>query len=178
MQTTRALYQHVGSYFGKEGTTDDTSIVVVDILHKMPRETIEKLPKSVNLLITLSAGLDHIDTAACAERGIVVKQSGRDAITSHVVQYALAFIILGLRDALNQSGLPFPSSGWDLNWNCEGVPLTNAKIAIIGMGTIGTQLVSQIRAIAPDTDILYHVPDVFRDTDIEQKYKLRVLQRP
>lgn len=152
---------------------EDTSIVVVDILHKMPRAKIEKLPKSVKLLITLSAGLDHIDTAACAERGIVVKQSGRDAITSHVVQYALAFIILGLRDALNQSGLPFPSSGWDLNWNCEGVPLTSAKIAIIGMGVIGTQLVSQIRAIAPDTDILYHVPDVFRDNDVEAKYKLQ-----
>lgn len=152
---------------------EDTSIVVVDILHKMPREKIEKLPKSVSLLITLSAGLDHIDTAACAERGIVVKQSGRDAITSHVVEYALAFIILGLRDALNQSGLPFPSSGWDLNWNCEGIPLTNAKIAIIGMGTIATQLVSRIRAIAPDTDILYHVPDVFRDTDTEQIYKLQ-----
>ena len=155
-----------------EDKSEGTNVVVVDILTKMPKEKVETLPKTTKLLITLSAGLDHIDMKACADRGITVKQSGRDSITSHVVQYGLALIILGLRDAINQIGVPFPSKGWNLNWNCEGFPLTDSKIAIIGMGVIAKELVSQIRAIAPDTHILYHVPEAFRDNDAEQKYNL------
>ena len=151
---------------------DLSSVAVVDILTKMPREKIEKLPKTVELLITLSAGLDHIDMKACKDHGIQVMQSGRDAITSHVVQYVLSFIIIGLRDALSQLSVPFPKSGWNLNWNCEGKPLTDSKIAIIGMGVIGKELVRQLRALAPDTTIMYHVPEVFRDVDAEGKYHL------
>lgn len=149
-----------------------TSVVVVDILQKMPRHKIEALPSTVELLITLSAGLDHIDLEACAERGIQVKQSGRKSITSHVVQYALAFLVLGLRDALSQLGVPFPKSGWNLNWNCEGKPLTECKIAIVGLGIIAQELVRQIRLLAPDTTILYHVPEVFRDMDAEGQHNL------
>jgi len=151
---------------------DETSVLVVDILGKMPRVKIEELPKSVELLITMSAGLDHIDLAACAERGIEVKNSGRKEITSHVVQYTLAFLILGLRDALSQLDVPFPSSGWDLNWNCEGRPLTESKIAIVGLGMIAQELVRQIRLLAPETTILYHVPELFRDINAEGRYNL------
>ena len=86
--------------------------------------------------------------------GIVVKNSGRDVIISHVVQYCLSFIIIGLRDALNQLSVPFPSSGWNLNWNCEGKPLTSATIAIIGLGFIAKNLVKEIHKVAPDARII------------------------
>jgi phosphoglycerate dehydrogenase-like enzyme/SAM-dependent methyltransferase len=155
-----------------ENLKDLSSVAVVDIITKMPREKIEKLPKTVELLITLSAGLDHIDMQACKEHGIEVMQSGRESITSHVVQYVLAFIVIGLRDALSQLSVPFPKSGWNLNWNCDGKPLTDSKIAIIGMGVIGQELVRQMRALAPDTTIMYHVPEMFRDVDAEGKYHL------
>jgi len=150
----------------------ETNIVVVDILTKMPKEKIEALPSTVELLITMSAGLDHIDCEACAAKGIVVKQSGRDAITEHVVQYALAFLILGLRDALNQISVPFPAQGWNLTWNCEGKPITDCTIAIVGLGLIAKQLVGEIRKIAPDTRIVYHVPRSMKDVDAEEKYHL------
>jgi|UPI000581A65D phosphoglycerate dehydrogenase-like enzyme/ribulose-5-phosphate 4-epimerase/fuculose-1-phosphate aldolase/SAM-dependent methyltransferase len=150
-----------------------TSIVVVDILQKMTRERIAALPDTVELLITLSAGLDHIDMQACNERGIAVQQSGRAAITSHVVQYVLAFLIIGLRDALSQLGVPFPSKGWNLNWNCQiGKPLTDSVIAVVGMGVIANELCRQIRLLAPHTRILYYVPECFRDSDAETKYNL------
>lgn len=47
----------------------DTNVVVVDILKKMPKETIDALPKTVELIITMSAGLDHIDLDACEAKG-------------------------------------------------------------------------------------------------------------
>lgn len=148
------------------------SIVVVDILTKMSRNKIEALPSSVSLLITMSAGLDHIDVRACQERGITVRQAGRNAITSHVVQYALAFLILGLRNALSQLGVPFPSQGWNLNWNIPGKPLNEARIAMIGMGTIAQELARQIRCLAPQAHILYHVREASRNAAIEAEHEL------
>ena len=47
----------------------ETNVVVVDILKKMSKEAIDALPKTVELIITMSAGLDHIDLEACEARG-------------------------------------------------------------------------------------------------------------
>ena len=148
------------------------NVVVVDILKKMPKEQIDALPSTVEVLVTMSAGLDHIDLDACKAKGIIVKQSGREAITNHVIQYTLCFITLGLRDAFNQLGVAFPSKGWNLNWNCEGKSLTSCTIAIIGLGLISKGLIEEIRKLAPDTRIIYNVPKQRRDFDFESKHKL------
>ncbi|KAL7543976.1 hypothetical protein ACHAXR_013456 [Thalassiosira sp. AJA248-18] len=157
----------------EEHETMETNVVVIDILKKMSKETIEAMPSTVELLITMSAGLDHIDLDACKAKGIVVANSGRDAITSHVVQYCLSFIIIGLRDALNQLAVPFPSSGWNLNWNCEGKPLTSSTIAIVGLGLISKALIEEIRKIAPDARIIYNTRT--RDIDFESKHNLEYI---
>jgi lactate dehydrogenase-like 2-hydroxyacid dehydrogenase/ubiquinone/menaquinone biosynthesis C-methylase UbiE len=157
----------------KEDDSTQPSVVVVDILTPMPRSKIEALPSSVSLLITMSAGLDHIDVKACHERNISVQQAGRHSITSHVAQYALAFILLGLRDALSQQGVPFPSPGWNLTWNIPGKPLEESRIALIGMGTIAKELVRQVRCLAPDTEILYHVQETSRNAATEAEYHLQ-----
>ncbi|KAK1739142.1 formate dehydrogenase [Skeletonema marinoi] len=150
----------------------EANVVVVDILKKMSKEQIDALPSTVELLITMSAGLDHIDLDACKAKGIIVKQSGRDAITNHVIQYTLCFITLGLRDAFNQLGVAFPSKGWNLNWNCEGKSLTSCTIGIVGLGLIAKGLIAEIRKLAPDTRIIYTVPKQRRDFDVESKLKL------
>lgn len=153
----------------------DLNVVVIDIITKMPKEKIEALPSTVELLVTMSAGLDHIDMEACAKKGIKVYQSGRESITEHVVQYALGFLILGLRDAMNQISVPFPSKGWNLNWNCEGKPITDCTIAVVGLGLIAKQLIELIRKIAPTTKIVYHVPACFKDVEAEEKYNLEYI---
>jgi glyoxylate/hydroxypyruvate reductase len=155
--------------------TEDTNIVVVDIMKKFTKDAVAALPPTVELLITLSAGLDHIDVEACRARGIVVKQSGRDAITSHVAQYTLGFLILGLRDALHQLGVSFPATGWNLNWNCEGKALTSATIAIVGLGLIAKTLVEEVRKLAPDARIIYHVPKAMRDFEAENKFNIEYI---
>ena len=70
----------------ESGVEPGTIVIIIDILKKMQKEQIDALPSKVELLITKSAGLDHIDLEACKARGIIVKNSGREAITSHVVQ--------------------------------------------------------------------------------------------
>lgn len=52
-----------------EGKAFEKNVVIVDILKKMSKETIDALPKTVELLITMSSGLDHIDLDACKARG-------------------------------------------------------------------------------------------------------------
>ena len=47
----------------------EKNVVVVDILKKMSKESIDALPDTVELIITMSAGLDHIDLDACKARG-------------------------------------------------------------------------------------------------------------
>jgi phosphoglycerate dehydrogenase-like enzyme len=157
---------------GQEEEEPKTNVVVVDILKKMPKEQIEALPSTVELLITMSAGLDHIDLDACKARGIIVKNSGREAITNHVIQYTLCFITLGLRDAFNQLGVAFPSKGWNLNWNCEGKCLTSCTIGIVGLGLIAKGLIAEIRKLAPDTRIIYTTTPDRRDFDVESKMNL------
>lgn len=157
---------------GENKKDGELNVVVVDIITKMPKEKIEALPSTVEVLVTMSAGLDHIDMEACAAKGITVYQSGRESITEHVVQYTIAFLIMGLRDAMNQISVPFPSKGWNLNWNCEGKPLTDCTIAVVGLGVIAKTLIDQIRRLAPTTRIVYHVPACFRDIDAEEKYHL------
>ena len=91
------------------------------------------------------------------------------------VQYTLGFIILGLRNALNQLSVPFPSSGWNLNWNCAGKPLTSSTIAIFGLGLIAKSLIEEIRKLAPDARIIYTVPKIRRDFDAEIKMNLEYI---
>ena len=52
-----------------ETRTFEKNILVVDILSKMSKETIDALPSTVELLITMSAGLDYIDLDACKANG-------------------------------------------------------------------------------------------------------------
>ena len=47
----------------------ESNVVIVDILKRMSKETIDALPSTVELLITMSAGLDHIDLDACKANG-------------------------------------------------------------------------------------------------------------
>ena len=48
----------------------EKNVVVVDILKRMNKETIDALPRTVELLITMSAGLDHIDVDDLLPRGL------------------------------------------------------------------------------------------------------------
>ena len=53
----------------EEAKVSETNVVVVDILKKISKETVDALPKTVQLIITMSAGLDHIDLDACEAKG-------------------------------------------------------------------------------------------------------------
>lgn len=118
---------HGGIKFG-------TDVLVVNIKEKLNREKIMELPSSTRLIVTLSAGLDHIDTECATERGIRIRRAARSQIVKSVADYLLSNIIFGLRNGFQNVGVPFPGASWDLQWNSDGVDLDMSKIGFIGMG--------------------------------------------
>ena len=54
-----------------------TDVLVLTIKDRMTRESIENLPPTTRLIVTMSAGLDHVDCAAAKEKGIAVAQAAR-----------------------------------------------------------------------------------------------------
>ncbi len=139
-----------------------TDVLVVNIKEKLSREKILALPSTTRLIVTLSAGLDHIDVKAAEERGIRIRRAARDQIVKSVADYLLSNIIFGLRNGFQNVGVPFPGSSWNLTWNADGVDLDDSKIGFIGMGAIAIETARRIRALSTSCKLVYHVPDDIR----------------
>lgn len=135
----------------------DTHALLINILDRMDKAAIDKLPRSVKLIMTMSSGTEHIDVAAASARGIEVRRTGTEAITEHVADYAVGLTIMGLRDALPQIGVPFPSPGnWNLTWNAAGIHLADATVGVVGLGAIASRYVRKLKAVAPTCKVVYH----------------------
>lgn len=139
-----------------------TDVLVVNIKEKLPREKIMELPSTTRLIVTLSAGLDHICVEAAEERGIRIRRAAREQIVKSVADYLLSNIIFGLRNGFQNVGVPFPGASWNLTWNSDGVDLDCSKIGFIGMGAIAIETAKRIRALSNSCELVYHVPEGIR----------------
>ena len=149
-----------------------TDVVVLNIKDQMPREKIMELPSTVRMIVTMSAGLDHIDSEAAKERGIRVRRAARFQIVKSVADYLLSNIIFGLRNGFQNVGVPFPGKNWDLSWNADGVDLDRSKIGFIGMGAIAAETCRRIRALSSECEMVYHIPDRIRCSFEEGTYRM------
>jgi len=149
-----------------------TDVVVLNIKDHMPRNKIMELPSTTRLIVTMSAGLDHIDMAAAEERGVRVRRAARFQIVKSVADYLLSNIIFGLRNGYQNVGVPFPGKSWDLSWNSEGVDLDRAKIGFIGMGAIAMETCRRIRALSTDCELVYNIPDGIRSSFEEGTHRM------
>ncbi|KAG7362956.1 glyoxylate reductase [Nitzschia inconspicua] len=139
-----------------------TDVLVVNIKEKLTRDMIMELPSTTRLIVTLSAGLDHICVEAAEERGIRIRRAAREAIVKSVADYLLSNIIFGLRNGFQNVGVPFPGASWNLTWNSDGVDLDCSKIGFIGMGAIAVETARRIRSLSKSCELVYHVPEGIR----------------
>lgn len=127
--------------FGDGSLTDEALIalckdaeVISCFIHtQFTRDIIARLPR-LKLLCTRSVGFDHIDTAACEERGITVcnvPDYGSHVIAEHV----FALLLSTLRHI--PEGDERVSSGEFDYRGLRGVALKNKTIGILGTGKIG-----------------------------------------
>lgn len=149
-----------------------TDVLVVNIGEKLDYDKIMKLPSTTRLIVTLSAGLDHINVDAANERGIRIRRAARGAIVKSVADYLLSNVIFGLRNGFQNVGVPFPGKSWDLTWNSDGVDLDCSKIGFIGMGAIAIETAKRIRSLSKTCELVYHVPKEIRCRFEEGTYQM------
>lgn len=104
------------------------------------------LPPRVRALLSYSAGLDHIDLAAAAERGLVVTNTPA-AVTEATAEIAALLILAAARrtgegERLLRAGR-WP--GWAPCFHL-GQGVGGKRLGIVGMGNIGVAVAERMRA--------------------------------
>jgi len=107
---------------------------------------IEALPASMNHIASYSTGLDHVDRAAAAVRGITVSGTP-DVLTDATADIAILLILGAMRGA--GDGLRSINAGRWTGWTPSavfGVDLRGKMLGIAGAGRIGVATASRARA--------------------------------
>ncbi|KAI3918079.1 hypothetical protein MKX01_041399 [Papaver californicum] len=112
----------------------------------VPVEILNFLP-SLGCVLTLSAGLDHINLAECKRRGIVICNAGT-VYSEDVADYAVGLVIDVLRrvssaDRFVRAGL------WPVKGEFPlGSKLSGKRVGILGLGSIGSEVAKRLEAFS------------------------------
>lgn len=107
--------------------------------------TIAALPASVRVLGTLSVGLDHIDLAAAAARGLPVVNTP-DVLSVATAEIAMLLVMMAARRA--GEGERMVRAGAWTGWaptQLLGTQVSGKHLGIFGMGRIGRELAAMAR---------------------------------
>ena len=118
-------------------------------------DLISKLPESVKLIATISAGTQHIDISAATKRGIQVSN------TPGVVAEDTADLTIGLMIAVCRRLVDLDDvvrsgnwQGFKVNDPLCGLRVWGKTVGIIGLGGIGKAVARRVRAF--QMPVLYH----------------------
>jgi len=127
--------------------------LVVRTRTQVDQALLARLP-NVKVVARAGVGLDNIDLAACAERGIVVVHTP-DANTQAVVEYVLALLCDALRPRLFLRQ-PVDAIEWEhiRNEVCGARQMDALRLGIVGLGRVGSR-VAQV-AMAIGFEVVYH----------------------
>ncbi|KAL6650218.1 hypothetical protein ACP70R_009143 [Stipagrostis hirtigluma subsp. patula] len=105
---------------------------------------LDALP-SLRCLVSTAAGVDHIDLAECARRGVVVANSGT-VYSADVADHAVGLLIDVLRCV--SAAERFVRRGlWPLQGDFPlGSKLAGRRVGIIGLGNIGSLIAKRLEA--------------------------------
>jgi lactate dehydrogenase-like 2-hydroxyacid dehydrogenase len=121
---------------------------------KLGREVIGRLPSSVKIVSTFSAGLDHIDLDAARDKGLRIGNTP-DAVTIATAEIAMLLVLGAARRAPEGEALIRDRqwTGWH-TMQLLGRRLDGKRLGIFGMGKIGQALAKRARGF--DMVIHYH----------------------
>ncbi|WP_265823268.1 phosphoglycerate dehydrogenase [Geovibrio ferrireducens] len=116
---------------------DCTALIVG--LDKIDGKTLKALPK-LKAVAKYGVGLDNIDLAACAERGVQV--FGAEGVNRRSVAELVLGFMLGHMRNIFASSLRMRGGDWVKNGGCE---LSGKTVGIIGTGNIGREVVMLLK---------------------------------
>ena len=115
----------------------DYDVISVFIYSKIDKNLLDKLP-NLKYIQTRSAGYDHIDIVECYKRGIYVSNAKGYAGPA-VGEFAFGLLLEAIRKiyiAINRV------KEGNLNYkDLKGIEIEGKTIGVLGVGTIGTQIV-------------------------------------
>ena len=152
---------------GEDWRRADALIVYYGV--PVDRQLVERLD-GCRMLVRAGVGYDHIDIAACAERGIPVCNVP-DYGTTEVADHAIALTLALARGLVSYHArlLADPHAGW--HWS--GAPLVRrlrgGTFGTVGLGRIGTA--ASRRANALDMEVCFYDPYLPDGTELAHGYR-------
>ncbi|KAH7512817.1 hypothetical protein FEM48_Zijuj12G0130200 [Ziziphus jujuba var. spinosa] len=111
---------------------------------RISAEILRQLP-SLRLVVTTSAGLNHIDLSECRSRGISVANAG-DVFSADCADYAVGLLIDVLRK-ISAADRYVKKGHWaNLGDFPLGSKLRGKRVGIVGLGRIGIQVAKRLEA--------------------------------
>ena len=129
-------------------------VLACTITDKIDAKLIAKAGDRLKLIANFGVGVDHIDVAAAAERGIIVTNTP-GVLTEDTADLTMALIMTVARRAVEGANLAKEGgfTGWTPTW-MMGTRITGKRLGIIGMGRIGQAVARRARAFG--LQIHYH----------------------
>ncbi|MDY0331084.1 MAG: D-glycerate dehydrogenase [Thiomonas sp.] len=109
----------------------------------------------LRVVSTMTVGVDHIDLAACAERGVTVTHAP-DVLTETTADFGFALLLAAARQMSDAER--FLRAGQWQKWSVDlfaGADVHGATLGIVGMGRIG-QAIARRAAHGFNMRVLYH----------------------
>ena len=120
----------------------DAEGLLVRSAAKAPREVIEKAPK-LRAIGRAGIGVDNIDLEAATEAGIIVMNTPGGSSVS-VAEHTFA-LMLSMARSIHQACASMKSGKWEKK-RFLGTELRGKTLGVIGLGSIGRELVMRARA--------------------------------
>uniref|UniRef100_A0A0E0KM37 D-isomer specific 2-hydroxyacid dehydrogenase NAD-binding domain-containing protein n=1 Tax=Oryza punctata TaxID=4537 RepID=A0A0E0KM37_ORYPU len=127
-----------------EGTAAEARAVLVAALAPVSADLLGRLPK-LELVVATSAGVDHIDHAACRRRGIRVTNTS-EVFAPDVADYAVGLVVAVLRRVAAAEA--YLRRG---RWAADGdyppaTKVSGKRVGIVGLGSIGGLVARRLAA--------------------------------
>ncbi|WP_088347248.1 MULTISPECIES: D-glycerate dehydrogenase [Rhodomicrobium] len=133
---------------------DGADALMICSSEKITADVVRRMPDSVKIVSTFSAGTDHIDLDAAKARGLRIGNTP-DAVTIATAEIAMLLVLGALRRAPEAEAM-IRNREWT-GWHTQqllGRRLDGKRLGIYGMGKIGQALAKRARAF--DMVIDYH----------------------
>lgn len=146
----RALGLRWSLHTGELPELQGARVLVVTSKVRLDRTALRRFPASLELVLTTTSGVDHIDLEACARSGLRVGRlplARRDAVVEHVLAELLHHLrrlaplqVAARRGEWARGRLP----------ELAPVAIAGSTVAVVGLGVIGKRLAELLQAMGAE----------------------------